>query len=98
VSSTDVSTSSHLADNKGKKKKKRAKKNPCNLRIEEEELMLEFIMDNPVLWNVKITDYRRKDKIWEEQAQQMDKTADTLKGWFRLLCDIHTCLDKKKEL
>jgi hypothetical protein len=54
--------------------------------------MLEFIMDNPVLWNVKMTDYRRKDKkdkIWEEQAQQIDKTADTLKGWFRSLRDTH---------
>ena len=58
--------------------------------------MLEFIMDNPVLWNVKMTDYRRKDKIWEEQAQQMDKTADTLKGWFRLLRDTHARHDKKK--
>ena len=97
--SIDFSTASRLADNKGKKKKERAKKNPCNLIIAEEELMLEFIMDNPVLWNVKMTDYRRKDKknkIWDEQAQQMDKTADTLKGWFRSLHDTHTRLDKKK--
>ncbi|XP_028408166.1 uncharacterized protein LOC114530749 [Dendronephthya gigantea] len=59
--------------------------------------MLEFIMDNPVLWNV--TDYRRKDKkekIWEEQAHQMNKTVDMLKGWFRSLRDTHTRLDKKK--
>ncbi|CAB4017719.1 Hypothetical predicted protein [Paramuricea clavata] len=55
---------------------------------QEEKLMLEFIMDNPVLWNVKMTDYRQKDKIWEEQA-------DSLKG---SLCDTHTCLDKKKRL
>ena len=81
--SIDVSTASRLADNKEKKKKKRAKKTPCNLSIAEEELTLEYIMDNPVLWTVKMTDYRRKDKkdkIWEEQAQQMDKTADTLKA------------------
>ncbi|XP_028417941.1 uncharacterized protein LOC114542634 [Dendronephthya gigantea] len=61
--------------------------------------MLEFIMDNPVLWNVKMTDYRRKDKkekIWEEQAHQMNKTVDILKGWFRSLRDTHTRLDKKK--
>ena len=69
--SIDVSTSSRLADDKGKKKKKRANKNPCNLSIADEELMPEFIRDNPVLWNVKMTDYRRKDKednIWEDQA------------------------------
>ena len=90
--SIDISTSSCLADNKGKK-------NPCNLSIAEEELMLEFIIDNPVLWNVKMTDYRqkdKKDKIWEDQAQLMEKTSDTLKGWFRSLRDTHTCLDKKK--
>ena len=61
--------------------------------------MLEFIRDNPVLWNIKMTDYRRKDKkekIWEDQAQLMEKTADTLKGWFWSLRDTHTRLDKKK--
>ena len=81
--SIHVSTSSHLADDKRKKKKKRAKKNPCNLSIAEEELMLEFIIDKRVLWNAKMTDYRRKDKkdkIWEDQAQLMEKTSDTLKG------------------
>lgn len=91
--SIDVSTSSRLADDKGKKK------NPCNLSIAEEELMLEFIIDNPVLWNVKMTDYRqkdKKDKIWEDQAQLMEKTSDTLKSWFRSLRDTHTRLDKKK--
>ena len=61
--------------------------------------MLEFTRDNPVLWNVKMTDYRwkdKKDKIWEDQAQLMEKTADTLKGWFRSLRDTHTHLDKTK--
>ncbi|XP_028415613.1 sushi domain-containing protein 2-like [Dendronephthya gigantea] len=56
-------------------------------------------MDNPVLWNVKMTNYRRKDKkenIWEEQAHQMNKTVDILKGWFRSLRDTNTRLDKKK--
>ena len=96
--SVAVSASSRLADDKGKKKKKRAKKSPCNLSIADEELMLEFIRDNPVLWNIKMSDYRRKDKkdkIWEDQAQLMEKTADTLKGWFRSLRDSHTRLDKK---
>lgn len=79
--------------------KKRAKKNHGNMSIAEEEVMLEFIRDNPVLWNVKMTDYRRKDKkdkIWEDQANLMAKTADALKVWFRSLRDTHTRLDKKK--
>ena len=95
--SSSVSTSSRLADDKGRKKKKRAKRNPCNLSIAEEDLMLEFIRDNPALWNVKMTDYRRKekkDKIWKDQAQLMEKTADPRKGWFVSLRDTHTHLDK----
>lgn len=62
------------------KKRKRAKKNSCNISIADEELMLEFILVNPLLWNFKMTDYRRRDKkekIWEDQAQLMGKTADT---------------------
>ena len=57
--------------------------------------MLEFIRDNLALWNVKTTDYRRKDKIWKDQAQLMENTADPLKGWFVSLRDTHTHLDKK---
>ena len=60
-----------------------------------DELMLEFIRDNPVLWNVNMTDYRRNDKIWDDHAHVMEKQADTLKGWFRSLRDTHTRLDKK---
>ena len=60
--------------------------------------MLEFIRDNPALWNVKMTDYRRKekkDKIWKDQAQLMEKTADTLERVGSVsLRDTHTHLDK----
>ena len=66
--------------------------------------MLEFLQDNHVLWNMKMTDYRRTDKkgkiwegkIWEDQAQRMDKTSELLRGWFKSLRDNHTRLDKKK--
>ena len=61
--------------------------------------MLEFMIDNPVLLNVKMTDYRckdKKDQVWEDHANLMGKTADTLKVWFRSLRDTHTRLDKKK--
>jgi hypothetical protein len=95
--SVDVSTS-RLGDDKGKKKK-RAKKNTSTLSVADEELMMEFIRDNPMLWNIKMTDYRRKDKkdkIWEDQAQLMEETADNLKVWFRSVRDTHTRLDKKK--
>ena len=62
-------------------------------------MMLEFLMDNPMLWDIKKTAYRnkvKKEKIWEDQAIQMSKTAEHLKGWFRSLRDTNTRLDKKK--
>ena len=50
--------------------------------------MLDFIRDNPMLWNVKMTDYRNKDmksKIWDDQAELMGRTVENLKGWLRSL-------------
>ncbi|XP_051807878.1 FK506-binding protein 5-like [Acanthochromis polyacanthus] len=93
-SSRAASTSS-----KHKKKKQRAKKSEFSLNFAEEDQMLDFIRDNPILWNVKLTDYRRKDKkekLWQEQAELMDRSSETLQGWFRSLRDTNTRLDKKK--
>jgi hypothetical protein len=102
--SRDSSPSSAVSEavsisSRPEKKNKRAKKTPCSLNLEEEDQMLDFLRDNPVLWNMKMTDYRRKDKkdkIWEDQAQLMNRTTDTLKGWFRSLRDTFTRLDRKK--
>lgn len=61
VPASVASTSSRQPDDKAKKKL-RAKKTACSLSVQDEELMLEFLQDNPVLWNMKMTDYRRTDK------------------------------------
>lgn len=61
--------------------------------------MLEFLQENPMLWDIKLTDFRRtvkKNKIWDEQRKRLDKTPEYLKGWFKSLRDIYTRLDKKK--
>ena len=93
--SSGVSLTSQVA---GKKRKPRKK--PRLFKVEQEDEMLEFLTDNPMLWNLKLTDYRRKDKkerIWEEQAQKMGKTPDELKAWFRSVRDTHTRLHKGKK-
>ena len=54
---------------------------------------------NPMLWNVKMTDYRnkgKKNKVWDDKAELMGRTVENLKGWFGSLRDTHTRLDKKK--
>jgi hypothetical protein len=67
--------------------------------VDEEDLMVDFLRDNPILWNIRLTDYRRKDKqeqIWGDQATKMDKNPELLKIWFKSLRDNHTRLLKKK--
>jgi len=54
VMSVNASTS-RMTDDNGKKRK-RAQKSSCKLSIAEEELMLDFIRDNPMLWNIKMDD------------------------------------------
>jgi hypothetical protein len=49
--------------------KKRKGKSSCCLNVEEEKQMCDFLQDNPILWDIKLTDYRRIDKksrLWEE--------------------------------
>ncbi|XP_078322978.1 uncharacterized protein LOC111137035 [Crassostrea virginica] len=61
--------------------------------------MLEFLQENSMLWDIKLTDFRRtdkKNKIWDEQSKRLGKTPEYLKGWFKSLRDIYTRLDKKK--
>lgn len=92
---SDTSTSTQPSENK----KKRAKKGAYSLDIEHEKSMLEFLQENPLLWDIKLTDFRRTDKknrLWEEQASRLDKTPDFLKGWFRSLRDTFTRTDKRK--
>ena len=80
-------------------KKKRARKTAYSLSVAEEEVMLDFLRDNPILWDIKKMDYRnkqKKDKLWDDQARAMGKTPDHLQGWFKSLRDTNTRLDKKK--
>ena len=95
VAASLESTSSEAPDDT----RKRARKTPFCLADEEEKSMLEFMQENPLLWDIKLTDYRRtdkKNKLWEEQAVKLSKTADYLKGWFKSLRNNFTRLDKKK--
>lgn len=80
-------------------KKKRAKKTEFTLNAEQENAMCEFLQENAMLWDTKLTNYRRTDmksKLWEDQATKLEKTVEHLKGWFKSLRDAHTRLDKKK--
>ena len=57
------------------KRSKKKKKKTCHLRDENEEaLTLEWIAANPILWNTRDKEFKRKDKkdrLWEEKAEEM---------------------------
>lgn len=62
--------------------------------------MLEFLQEFPMLWDIKRTDFRRKEKknkLWEDQGKRMGKPAYYLRGWFKSLRDNYTRLSKRKK-
>ena len=83
----------------GGQRKKRARKTAYTLNPEEEMTVLEFLKENPLLWDIKKIDYRntaKKDRVWKEQAVTMEKSVEHLQGWFRSMRDTYTRLDKKR--
>jgi len=78
--------------------KRKGKKTQFSLNSQDEQLMCEFLRNNPILWDSRKIDFRRVDKkaiIWENQAKIMGKTAEHLQGWYRSLRDTNTRLHKK---
>ncbi|XP_029308296.1 uncharacterized protein LOC115021781 [Cottoperca gobio] len=80
-------------------KRKRAKKADFSLSVAHEEIMLEFLTENPIIWDRKRSDYRRvhkKGKLWHDQGILMEKPDFHLQGWFKSLRDTNTRLHKNK--
>ena len=79
-------TSSVVKIKKGTKKDKRANK----LSDDEEELMVAFLEENEMIWNKKVTHYRRpdmKNAAWQKQADIMSKEVSHLQGSFKGMRD-----------
>ena len=58
------------------------------LTPEQEEEMVEWLSEHPVLWNKKMKDYKdtqMKEALWIEQAGKMDKDVNELKVWYKSL-------------
>ena len=91
--------SSHSTRARQQNKQKKSKTTQFWLRVEDEQVMCDFLHDNTMIWDIKTNDYRRVDKkakLWEDQAQSMGQTVEHLQGWFKSMRDIHTRLLKKK--
>ncbi|XP_045128320.1 uncharacterized protein LOC123514505 [Portunus trituberculatus] len=79
-------------------RKSKKQKTTFGMDADKEEVLAVFIRENPILWNIKRSDYRRRDKkskLWQDQADIMGIPSEHLKGWFRSVRDQHTRLHKK---
>ena len=77
--------------------KKKGRKQVFKLSEEDEEIMVTFVEENPMIWNKKLADYKRAAKkchLWEKQAEKMGKTPDYLIGLHKGLCDGWVRIDK----
>ena len=83
--------------------KPRKIKESATISEAREILMVEWLRENPMVWNPKLNAYKdtaKRLKRWEDQAQVLDPSHDEIKNgahlqrWFRSLRDIHVKLDK----
>ena len=83
--------------------KPRKIKESATISEAREILMVEWLRENPMVWNPKLNAYKdtgKRLKRWEDQAQVLDPSHDEIKDgahlqrWFRSLRDIHVKLDK----
>ncbi|CAH1269252.1 Hypp4130 [Branchiostoma lanceolatum] len=69
-----------------------------SLDAEVEAALVEWIRENQILWNSKLILFKRtdmKEALWTEKGEQLGKSAQYLKGWWRSIKDNFTRLDKK---
>lgn len=69
-------------------KKQKKEKTAAILSEEEENTMVEWLESNPILYNKKLKTYKdstKKEALWREKAQEMDKDVTLLKTWYSSL-------------
>jgi len=70
-----------------------------DLGIEDEEAMVEWLKEHPLLYNKKLASYKdkgKKDSLWAEQATLLGKDVLNLTVWYRSIRTRYGRLVKKK--
>jgi hypothetical protein len=66
----------------GKKKKKMM----TDLTAQQEQEMIDWLREHPVLWNKKLRDYKDttlKESMWMAQAEKLGKEVQMIKVWYK---------------
>lgn len=56
------------------------------------EVMVEFVWENNMLWDMKLTDHHQKDRktaMWSEQIANMNIEPKAIQGWFWSIRDTY---------
>ncbi|XP_072173824.1 uncharacterized protein [Diadema setosum] len=90
------SQASELSAGGGKRRSKRH----YQLADEDEEVaVIEWVQSVPMLWNRKDKEFKnksKKDRVWEEKAQELGYEVKLLRTWYTDLRDFNTKLMKQK--
>ena len=68
-----------------------------NLTEEEKEHVIDFLQQNPMLYSKRLAGFKgtvARDRLWAEQAMQMNRTSNELKIWYE---SMRTKLGKLKK-
>ena len=68
------------------RKTKRSRLVRSDLTPEEEEAMVDWLREHPLLFNKKLSSYKdkgKKDALWAEQARKLGKEVVLLTVWYR---------------
>lgn len=79
--STAASTSTAASVSSKAKRKAGIKKNTSSLTLQEEKQMVDWLEDNPILWNTLVMNYMcrdKKKKLLEDQAALMGRSYETI--------------------
>ena len=60
--------------------------------------MIQWLRENPVLWNKKMRDYKDsslKDSLWAEQAKRLNKDVKVIQVWYKSIRTRYRRLTKK---
>ena len=60
-----------------------------NFLEDEKELIIDFLQQNPTLYSKRLADYKDVaaiDRLWTEQAKQMNRTPNEFKTWYDSMC------------